>query len=394
MRRTTILWIYLLAAAVLYANPQTSLPEIVAVKSNLRLGYAPFSVYFFCVPHIGSTEYSMVWDFGDKASGFGSSVMHIFTKPGKYPVKLRVLDQASRQISSGSLEIVVLEKTEANLKRWNLDAENGIFITAYGMDDIIDLSGKLFDKYGNRVEIPFDAKIREKPRLLKQIGYNKFKPVATGFSRFDIIRDDATYTLFIFVSPFPSVHCKEADFNWYKTQFQTGIWGNCGPAAAAMVVHWAKSRNVTVEDVREDIGYPVKNGAVTLEHLQASLLRFKVKSRIVPAARAQDYFDIIDRGNIVLIGFDTTYIRRFKGDKTAEFTDRYYNDTTGHYTVIKGYSTDKKYMIVYDPIPGDWAKNAARYLDGVSMIGRNRYFATEDILRSNSRCRAIEAERD
>jgi hypothetical protein len=37
---------------------------------------------------------------------------------------------------------------------------------------------------------------------------------------------------------------------------------------------------------------------------------------------------------------------------------------------------------VYDAIPGDWKKNKIRYRDGVSMIGRNRFFSIEEVMSS------------
>jgi hypothetical protein len=42
----------------------------------------------------GVPPYSFSWDFGDGTSGFGSSVTHIFTAPGKYAVTLTVKDSA------------------------------------------------------------------------------------------------------------------------------------------------------------------------------------------------------------------------------------------------------------------------------------------------------------
>jgi PKD repeat protein len=42
----------------------------------------------------GVPPYSFSWDFGDGTSGFGSSVTHIYTAPGKYAVTLTVKDSA------------------------------------------------------------------------------------------------------------------------------------------------------------------------------------------------------------------------------------------------------------------------------------------------------------
>jgi len=51
----------------------------------------------------------------------------------------------------------------------------------------------------------------------------------------------------------------------------------------------------------------------------------------------------------------------------------------GHYVLVKGYSLDRKWLVVYDPIPSDWSANSVRYADGISMIGRNRYYAAAQL---------------
>lgn len=59
--------------------------------------------------------------------------------------------------------------------------------------------------------------------------------------------------------------------------------------------------------------------------------------------------------------------------------DRYYDDSVGHYIIVKGYSLSKDFFVTYDPIPGDWWRNSVRYSDGVSMIGKNRYYSAKEV---------------
>jgi hypothetical protein len=61
---------------------------------------------------------------------------------------------------------------------------------------------------------------------------------------------------------------------------------------------------------------------------------------------------------------------------------KYYNDEVGHYIIIKGYSLNGEYFVSYDPIPNDWTVNSFRYGDELSMVGRNRYYNSREILRS------------
>jgi hypothetical protein len=61
----------------------------------------------------------------------------------------------------------------------------------------------------------------------------------------------------------------------------------------------------------------------------------------------------------------------------------------GHYIVIKGYSLDGEYFVIYDPIPSDWSSNSFRYGDELSMIGQNRYYPAGELIRSLRRADMI-----
>jgi hypothetical protein len=61
--------------------------------------------------------------------------------------------------------------------------------------------------------------------------------------------------------------------------------------------------------------------------------------------------------------------------------------------IVKGYSLDGKYFVVYDPIPSDWTSNRQRYRDGSSMLGRNRYYPASQLIRSLKESRVLEVMR-
>jgi hypothetical protein len=46
-------------------------------------------------------------------------------------------------------------------------------------------------------------------------------------------------------------------------------------------------------------------------------------------------------------------------------------------------------LVSYDPIPNDWTVNSFRYADELSMVGRNRYYGSGEILRSLRRYEMI-----
>lgn len=182
-----------------------------------------------------------------------------------------------------------------------------------------------------------------------------------------------------------------AEFDWYKTQFGTGL-GNCGPASAAMAAYWSTGRDVSVEDVREDIGEPNNSRAVSPDHLQAVLDAMGVPSRYVQLDSIGDMYAVIDSGGIAVLWIHTGWLTHAEGDTASTRIGRYYEDKCGHYVVLKGYTLDDRYFIVHDPIPGDWYTNEKLYPDG-TMLGRDRYYAVEELWKSLKAQNVIVVER-
>ncbi len=98
-----------------------------------------------------------------------------------------------------------------------------------------------------------------------------------------------------------------------------------------------------------------------------------------PVAGVEDIAAIIDSGRIAVLLYNTRSVARASGDPTRNLFGTYYTDDVGHYVLVKGYSLDRKWLVVYDPIPSDWSANSVRYTDGISMIGRNRYYAAAQL---------------
>jgi hypothetical protein len=96
----------------------------------------------------------------------------------------------------------------------------------------------------------------------------------------------------------------------------------------------------------------------------------------------QDIKDVIDSGSIAIILFHTSGIKTSPKDPSEDLFGKYYNDSTGHYIVVKGYSLDGNYLVIHDPIPSDWGVNSFRYGDEISMIGKNRYYPSAELLKA------------
>ncbi len=183
----------------------------------------------------------------------------------------------------------------------------------------------------------------------------------------------------------------EAEFEWYKTQFGTGP-GNCGPAVAAMAIYWSTGKDVSIEQVREEIGEPNNSRAVSLDHLKWALDKNGVSSMFREVESILDLRKIIDGDRIAILWIHTGWLTEEKGDTTATRIGRYYEDECGHFVVLKGYTMDDRYFVTHDPIPGDWLTNTIRYPDG-SMLGKDRYYDVSELWQSLKVIRVIDVSR-
>lgn len=113
------------------------------------------------------------------------------------------------------------------------------------------------------------------------------------------------------------------------------------------------------------------------------LATYGVESEIVPLEGAEQIFNAIDNDCLVGMLYDMSGISYQRNPRKNLF-DQYYRDKGGHYLALKGYSKDKRYFVIYDPIPSDWSYNAGRYSDEESMYGRNRYYRVDELLNAST----------
>jgi len=230
--------------------------------------------------------------------------------------------------------------------------------------------------------------------LLHRIGLSgRYRAVSSGHAAITVGRGKQKHQVYLFISPVPSRHVSREDIDWYKTQYGTGI-ANCGPALVSMAILWAHGKDIPVQKIRAEIGYPNDDGGTSFDDLGGSLGRHGVSYRSPTLSSARDLSNILDRGHIAFVLIQSGAIRKVEGDPTVNLVGRYYDDDEGHYVLVKGYSLDRDYFVVYDPYPVDWESNSMRYADEVTMIGKNRYYSAQQLFSALKTRMVIEVTGD
>jgi hypothetical protein len=250
------------------------------------------------------------------------------------------------------------------------------------LNDTISLDIKVYNV--NKELLPFNFKVMCEP-LIQIKHMNKFQIVRSGYSKIDLELFGYHKLIYLFVTPIQSkLSINKFDVDYYRTQFNTGLNGNCGAAVLSMAMNWSKNIDVPVRDVRTLIGLPYLDGAIGFYHIEYILKYFHMSYKMQYAKNAQSIFDIIDRGNIAIILFNSRTISINNHSNTNLF-GKYYSEFGGHFIIIKGYSLNHKWLIVFDPMPNDWYSNSFRYKDEISMMGKNRYYSVSEIMKSLNR---------
>jgi hypothetical protein len=315
---------------------------------------------------------SYEWDLGDGKRSFSINPTHEYLLPRTYTVRLTAQDNSGNIYRSNHIYIDIPHPASA--------AEHSTtqFITLSSPDEYFVIDGTItrVARYAN-VEDAID--LSESDRFLTKA---RFK--TTGYFGVTVAdRRGKEQYYSIFVSPIPTVHVDFAanNMNWYRTQFNTGTPSNCGPASVAMGISWATGSYFPVSAVRQTIGWK-GDGGTGFEELLGVINKQGIPAGFQPLSTMQDIKNVIDSGAIAIILFHTSGVRTARHDPAVDLFGKYYSDSVGHYIVVKGYSMNGEYLVVHDPIPRDWSYNLFRHADEISMMGRNRYFNADEVLRS------------
>ncbi len=320
------------------------------------------------------------WNLGNGSRSFREETFWTYEEPGTYTVNLKAVDSNGADYVAEKLFVDVPHPATTQDNRQH-------FLTLESMDRTITVNGSVIQF------IQTDGRSAPPMELIGTDGAaSVYRPTRSGYFGFDVNDDGTIRRFYVFVSPVESRHSDSTDINWYRTQFNTGTQSNCGPTTTASAISWATGTYVAVSAIRQELGWS-GNGGVNFEDIMKEMDRHRVQSSLVHVSSVQDIFDIIDRGNIAIFLYNSGGPQFTKGRPGEDLFGKYYYDEVGHYSIIKGYSLDKKYFVVYDPIPSDWVSNGFRYSDGISMIGRNRYYGARETFASLSRFDVIEISR-
>jgi len=315
---------------------------------------------------------SYEWDLGDGKRSFRESPSNEYSQPRTYPVRLTAQDNAGNIYRSSPLYIDIPYPSSM--------AEHSTtrFVTLSSPDEYFVVTGTIVKvaRYANINDV---IDLSESDQFLTKARFKK-----TGYFGITVRESNGRDQYYsVFVSPIPTMHVDLAinNFNWYRTQFNSGTPSNCGPASASMGISWGTGRYFPVSSVRQSIGWQ-GNGGTSFDELIMVIKNQGVSAELKPLKSLQDIRNVIDSGSIAIILFHTDGVKTARRDPESDLFGKYYNDSVGHYVVVKGYSMNGEYLVIHDPIPSDWSSNSFRYADEISMMGRNRYFSTNEVLRS------------
>jgi LysM repeat protein len=342
-------------------------------RNNGEMDGSGVTVQFSVLNPPADSLQSFEWDFGDGKRGFRPNPSYEYSAPKTYVVRLTARDAGGTIYKSNPLYIDIPHAdsvAERNTTR---------FVTLSSPDELFVTRGEItrVARYPSVEESPLD--LEESDQFLTKARFRK--PGYYGLTVKEPSGAGQYYS--VFVSPIPSMHA-DADltsFNWYRTQFNTGTTSNCGPAATAMAISWGTGKYHPVSSVRQALGWQ-GDGGTSFEQLIGIIHEEGISAGITPLRSVQDIRDVIDSGSIAIIVFRTDGVKTSPSDPGTDLFGKYYNDSVGHYIVVKGYSLNGEYFIIHDPIPSDWGTNSFRYQDEISMVGRTRYYPSAELLKA------------
>jgi hypothetical protein len=347
---------------------EASLPEEIRIAYCHKTDGDTISTHLFLDGELPVGRLTYLWDLGDGKKSYEKTIAYTYPTPGHYQAQLQLCSAEGVKVKSNVLNI-------------RIPADASGLLPAAPQFITLNKAGDLFytKKRIKKVEDFLNQSTQPVKLVKEENGEFCYQGCESGYYSLLFTGDEAEETSYLFVSPLESVHSDRTDCNWYRTQYNTGL-SNCGPATVSIGVGWAKGNFVEVKDIRAYIGWQ-GNGATSFADLRKSLTYYGVNSSYTDVRNKSAIFNLIDRGNIAIVLYKCGAIP-LASRPEIDLVGRYYVDNVGHYIVIKGYSTDKAYFIVYDPIPSDWNCNGKRYGDGISMLGRNRYYAADALMKS------------
>jgi len=321
----------------------------------------------FSLPESSQVSYSYIeWNLGDGNKSFRPDLSWTYEKPGTYAVSLKARDSLGNNYEAAPVYLEVPDPAV-------IEKANRSFMNLNDPASALILEEPIYLVNGKESELP-----QYFEQLDSDDGLFHYQVKKAGYYDLRLGNEESSREVFLFVSPEPSVLVENESLNWYRTQFNTGTLSNCGPSTVSMALAWAKNIYYPVSAIRQQIGWQ-GDGGTSFKELRSILNQESVNNTVSTLRKPEDLRAILDAGKIAIVLIQTSKIRRAKGTGLSSMYDRYYNDSVGHYIVVKGYTLDGNHFIINDPIPSDWSSNSFRQADGISMAGKNRFYASTDL---------------
>jgi hypothetical protein len=137
----------------------------------------------------------------------------------------------------------------------------------------------------------------------------------------------------------------DSDTEWYRTQVGSGI-GNCGPACVSMSIEWSTEFHISVEEVRDFIGYTRPTGGTDFMELSSAMRNWDVPYDIEIVSSLTGLKDLVDRDDLIIIVLINTAGITYS---PTDIFGRNYKYNGGHYIVLN--KVISNYFVVQDPMP-------------------------------------------
>jgi|GEM_PF-4237271 len=205
-----------------------------------------------------------------------------------------------------------------------------------------------------------------------QVANGLVSAIGAGITKITVKCSEISAEILVTVNPVNSqTNCRT--FDWYNSQMNTGPASNsnCGPTSTHMAVKWYRNTTEGIPSVSDIRNLNYRDGGwwYTTDIANA-LNQYQVPFATHWVASAQDLTSCLQRGHIALLCVEMKWIaynRRL-------FYDRFYTFDSGHFLIVKGFSDDGSWFIVFDP--NSWSGD--NYANGIPM-GRNRFYRSNEL---------------
>jgi uncharacterized protein YegL len=159
-----------------------------------------------------------------------------------------------------------------------------------------------------------------------------------------------------------------------------------------MAIQFVKQQRISIRDISKVIGH---SGTTTLTELKKPLAHWGVSYTVLD--RLEDVIQAVNqRSHIVLCpvrmsAFSYGSDRDGVSSSSVHHFSKYRTYEGGHFVVVKGFSSDGKWVIVYDPLVFGTGAGDARYWysNGVPK-GKNRYYLVSEFRSAIAGWHALE----